>query len=140
MLTAKTPMPGPPTLPTINGREGRTRYRSGEIASEASHARASWMLLNTRTGRSVPAVVANASASRTVFVPATIAIGPRCPSALVRALRTTPANAASSSPCGQLRALDPNLCLSNLRERLPFRRDEFIVGYDNGLRQAGLPK
>ena len=56
--------------------------------------------------------------------------------------------AASAALCGsltdaraladQLRKLDPNLCLSNLRDRLPFRRDEYIAAYRDGLRQAGL--
>ena len=39
----------------------------------------------------------------------------------------------------QLRKLDPNLCLSNLRERLPFQRDEYVAAYRDGLRKAGLP-
>ena len=40
---------------------------------------------------------------------------------------------------GQLRTVDPELCLSNLRERLPFQRDEYVAAYRDGLRQAGLP-
>jgi adenylate cyclase len=40
----------------------------------------------------------------------------------------------------QLRQLDPALRLSNLRDRLPFRKPEDLARYADGLRKAGLPE
>jgi TolB-like protein len=41
---------------------------------------------------------------------------------------------------GQLRAFDPNLRLSNLREWFPIRRSEDFERWSEGLRKAGLPE
>jgi TolB-like protein/tetratricopeptide (TPR) repeat protein len=40
----------------------------------------------------------------------------------------------------RLRSLDPTLRISNLRERLPFSRPEYLAPYEEGLRKAGLPE
>ena len=40
----------------------------------------------------------------------------------------------------RLRSLDPTLRISNLRERLPFSRPEYLAPYEEGLRRAGLPE
>jgi hypothetical protein len=39
-----------------------------------------------------------------------------------------------------LRELDPTLRVSNLKDRLPFRRPKDLAGYAEGLRKAGLPE
>jgi uncharacterized protein HemY len=56
---------------------------------------------------------------------------------------------ASAALCGRLeeaqnlasrlRSLDPTLRVSNLRERLPFSRQEYLAPYEEGLRLAGMP-
>jgi TolB-like protein len=55
---------------------------------------------------------------------------------------------ASAALCGKLEAqnlasrlrnLDPTLRISNLRERLPFSRQEYLAPYEEGLRLAGIP-
>ena len=40
----------------------------------------------------------------------------------------------------RLRALDPALRLSNLKDLLPFRRPEDFARWAEGLRRAGLPE
>ena len=40
----------------------------------------------------------------------------------------------------RLRSLDPTFRISNLRERLPFSRPEYLAPYEEGLRRAGLPE
>jgi adenylate cyclase len=40
---------------------------------------------------------------------------------------------------GRLRRLDPTLRVSNLRERLPFSRQDYLRPYEDGLRLAGMP-
>ncbi len=57
---------------------------------------------------------------------------------------------ASAALCGRLedarnlasrlRGLDPTFCVSNLRERLPFRRQDYLAPYEEGLRRAGIPE
>jgi hypothetical protein len=57
--------------------------------------------------------------------------------------------AASAALCGRLveaqslasrlRSLDPTLRISNLQERLPFSRQDYLAPYEEGLRLAGLP-
>ena len=56
---------------------------------------------------------------------------------------------ASAALCGRLgdaqnlasrlRRLDPTLRVSNLRDRLPFSRQEYLAPYEEGLRLAGMP-
>ena len=41
---------------------------------------------------------------------------------------------------GRLRSLDPTFCVANLRERLPFRRQDHLAPYEEGLRRAGIPE
>jgi hypothetical protein len=40
----------------------------------------------------------------------------------------------------RLRRLDPALCVSNLRERFPIRRDTDFLALADALGQAGLPE
>ena len=40
----------------------------------------------------------------------------------------------------RLRSLDPTFRISDLRERLPFSRPEYLAPYEEGLRRAGLPE
>ena len=40
----------------------------------------------------------------------------------------------------RLRQLDPSLRVSNLKDRLPFRRHEDLARFEDGLRRAGLPE
>jgi hypothetical protein len=47
---------------------------------------------------------------------------------------------AQNPPYPRLRALDPALRLSNLRDFLPFRREQDFALWAEGLRLAGLPE
>jgi TolB-like protein len=68
---------------------------------------------------------------------------------LVNWLPGTIVATASAALCGRLgeaqnlasrlRSLDPTLRVSNLRERLPFSRQEYLAPYEEGLRLAGMP-
>ncbi len=47
--------------------------------------------------------------------------------------------AEAQSLASRLRSLDPTLRISNLRERLPFSRQDYLAPYEEGLRLAGVP-
>jgi hypothetical protein len=44
----------------------------------------------------------------------------------------------AQSLASRLRSLDPTLHVANLRERLPFSRQEYLAPYEEGLRLAGM--
>jgi len=47
--------------------------------------------------------------------------------------------AEAQSLASRLASLDPTLRISNLRERLPFSRQDYLAPYEEGLRLAGVP-